>query len=344
MSGSTIASKNDTPKSKAFNSQEFLEFLLSKQDISKLAVITTSGALLSASFNGNNSDPIDPAIFQSTELFKSMESTASAKSKDSPPNVSLLETSSKISTSVSNACTSKDWLLDYKEKHVDVVYSPFFLSTTEPKRKPSIIPSAALPPKKRPGKTDWNAMYASALSPLVEAAAQAAPAEIPETAAQVDSAEVIKSPQKYSTSTTTTTTTKTYKASTGKSKRKPRKIIPEVKDYVPDLYRDTDVLFGRGGRSNHHPGNHFLRDKVTEMQPHYRMCDKNEKTKVAQTIVDSINKEHNGRFLELDKEADRWYIVPNIVARRKVGQALRENNTEEARAAKRQKYGQIKGE
>jgi hypothetical protein len=42
--------------------------------------------------------------------------------------------------------------------------------------------------------------------------------------------------------------------------------------------------------------------------------------------------------LELDKETQRWFLVPNVVARRKVGQALRENNTEEARAAKRAKY------
>ena len=78
---------------------------------------------------------------------------------------------------------------------------------------------------------------------------------------------------------------------------------------------------------------------MTQRQPHYRSCDKNEKTKVAQSIVDDINKKHKGRFLELDKETNRWYIVPNVQARRKVGQALRENNTVEARAAKREKYG-----
>jgi hypothetical protein len=44
------------------------------------------------------------------------------------------------------------------------------------------------------------------------------------------------------------------------------------------------------------------------------------------------------RFLELDKDANRWYLVPNVVARRKVGQALREDNTDEARAAKRARY------
>jgi hypothetical protein len=97
-------------------------------------------------------------------------------------------------------------------------------------------------------------------------------------------------------------------------------------------------LFGRGGRSNHHVGNKIYREIVTQHQDHYRGCDKNEKTKVAQGIVDHVQKVIGGRFLELDKESNQWYLVPNVVARRKVGQALRENNTEEARAAKRAKY------
>ena len=104
-----------------------------------------------------------------------------------------------------------------------------------------------------------------------------------------------------------------------------------------------DVLGGQtktGGRSNHHPGNKVYREKVTEMQEYYRNhCVKNEKTKVAQSIVDYITQEYGGRFLELDKDSNKWYIVPNIMSRRKVGQALRENNTEEARQAKREKYG-----
>ena len=84
----------------------------------------------------------------------------------------------------------------------------------------------------------------------------------------------------------------------------------------------------------------MYREKVTEMQEYYRNhCVKNEKTKVAQSIVDYITQEYGGRFLELDKDSNKWYIVPNIMSRRKVGQALRENNTEEARQAKREKYG-----
>ncbi len=101
------------------------------------------------------------------------------------------------------------------------------------------------------------------------------------------------------------------------------------------------MLFGRGGRSNNHIGNKLYRELVTEKQEHYKSCDKNEKTKVAQSIVDRVHNEYKGRFLERDAANGRFYVVPNLMARRKVGQALRENNTEEARAAKREKYGHL---
>ena len=100
-----------------------------------------------------------------------------------------------------------------------------------------------------------------------------------------------------------------------------------------------DVLFGRGGRSNHHPGNKMYRELVMAKQKFYRSCDKNMKTIVAQSIVDAVGAEQHGRFLEKDPVTNRYYVVPSLTARRKVGQALRENNTEEARAAKREKYG-----
>jgi hypothetical protein len=60
---------------------------------------------------------------------------------------------------------------------------------------------------------------------------------------------------------------------------------------------------------------------------------------VAQSVVDYINHERKGRFLELEKESGRWFIVSNRTARTKAGQALRDNNSPEARAKKREKYG-----
>lgn len=298
--------------SKIFSSQEFMEFLAKQVDISKLEVVTKSGDRISASFNGMVSASGDDSIFKSLDSLKSLDSIDSVKSGVQPTATVSLELSKAPSSnppsSAANPFTSKEW------------------------GKPPSVASApvALPPKKRAGKdkdkgkTDWYGMYADALSPLVEAAALAQPHPLEGT--DEDSKKLAG---------------KDTKSLQKPSKRKPRKIIPENKDYV-DVYTDFDVLFGRGGRSNHHPGNKIYRDMVTDLQPHYRNCDKNEKTKVAQRIVDCINNEHNGRFLELEKGTNRWYIVPNIVARRKVGQALRENNTEEARAAKRHKYGPVK--
>ena len=86
----------------------------------------------------------------------------------------------------------------------------------------------------------------------------------------------------------------------------------------------------------------MYRELVIAKQDYYRNCDKSTKTVVAQSIVDAVHNGQKGRFLEKDPATNRYYIVPNLTARRKVGQALRENNTEEARAAKREKYGKRK--
>lgn len=310
------------------SSQDFMQFL-SKQSISKLTLSATldSGDKVSASFDdivsGSNS-----SVFKSIDLLKSLNSQDSASSGISNPAVFAeyyKKASSSSSSKPKNAFTSTEWHKEYAKGHIDVSYgNSFNTKSQDAPSSSSAQASAALPPKKRGGKFDWQGMFENALSPLVTAASIVQPQPLaaePETAKKLPPKEM--------------------KTSIKQSKRKPRKIIPLNKEYI-DEYRDTDILFGRGGRSNHHPGNKIYRDVVTERQAYYRNCDKNEKTKVAQAIVDMVQRDHMGRFLELDKGANRWYIVPNIVARRKVGQALRENNTEEARAAKREKYGQGK--
>ena len=120
-----------------------------------------------------------------------------------------------------------------------------------------------------------------------------------------------------------------------KRKRAPRKKpIPDVKEYVDPT--DLDVLLGRGGKSNHHAGNKRYREEVKNLQSWYAgVSDKNEKTDLSQMLVDYVH-QYNGRFLEKDETG--WYIVPNITARRKASQALREDNDPEKRAAKRQRF------
>jgi hypothetical protein len=120
-----------------------------------------------------------------------------------------------------------------------------------------------------------------------------------------------------------------------KRKRKPRKkVVPEVKIYVEPL--DFDVLLGRGGRSNHHPGNKRYREEVTNLQSWYLgIEDKEEKTDLSQCLVDYVHS-YQGRFLEKDDVG--WFVIPNIVARRKASQALREDNDATKRAGKRARY------
>jgi hypothetical protein len=313
---STKEPPDATSESKILSSDDFLNFL-AKQSISQLTVTTVKGDRYSAKFDSDQS-----AVFKSIDALKSLTSQDSATSGNKGSNVfcEYYKKSSTIPNAFpSNDWKSTDWHSDYAKSHVDVSYTNCFAPGSS--QKAGLSQSSVLPPKKRGGKTDWKGMFDDALSPLVEAA---------EMHSQAVAADGAKKPPP-----------KNRNDLPKQSKRKPRKIIPVNKEYINE-YSDTDILFGRGGRSNHHHGNKIYRDIVTERQPYYRTCDKNEKTKVAQEIVDTIQRTHNGRFLELDKVVSRWYIVPNIVARRKVGQALRENNTEEARAAKREKYGHVK--
>ena len=109
------------------------------------------------------------------------------------------------------------------------------------------------------------------------------------------------------------------------------KVVPSTKDYVEPMA--NDVLLGRGGMSNNHPGNKRYREAVKNFREQYVGIPKNnkdEKTKLSQTLVD--------RWRFLKKDAKGWYVVPNLVARGKVSQYLRDNDDPEKRAAKRQRY------
>merc|ERR1712232_136708 len=89
-------------------------------------------------------------------------------------------------------------------------------------------------------------------------------------------------------------------------------------------YTDIDVLFGRGGRGNHHKGNKRYRSLVNSHKEQYRKIkDKQAKTAIARSIVQKINSS-GGRFLMYDKTKSKWMEVPSVRARTKVSQALRE--------------------
>lgn len=91
-----------------------------------------------------------------------------------------------------------------------------------------------------------------------------------------------------------------------------------------DAILEADVLCGRGGLSNHHPGNKRFRRVVSEMKRTYRSTEtKNNKTSLSRAIVDHVCN-YGGRFIKKDDKTGRYHVLTKADARKKTSQALRE--------------------
>lgn len=92
----------------------------------------------------------------------------------------------------------------------------------------------------------------------------------------------------------------------------------------------NDVLCGRGGLTNHHPGNVFFRRLVRMKQESYLLATKREKAGVAKEIVELIRGlTPSGRFLKKDAQnPGNWIEIGDRKAREKTSQALREGAPE----------------
>ena len=99
----------------------------------------------------------------------------------------------------------------------------------------------------------------------------------------------------------------------------PTEVISSVKE--------DDVLCGRGGETNHHPGNIRYRGLVKKYQLLYLKAKRRDKHKIARLIVDTIRRRY-GRFLKKDSASNTWRDVGNSKAREKTSQALREGAPE----------------
>ncbi len=100
--------------------------------------------------------------------------------------------------------------------------------------------------------------------------------------------------------------------------------------------RDEDVLFGRGGKTNHHPGNKRLREIVNSYRSIYRQAKKVDKPKVAKLIVGALRAASPpSRFLRVNEATNQWEDVGDRRASEKVSQSLREKDKNEREAAAR---------
>ena len=109
------------------------------------------------------------------------------------------------------------------------------------------------------------------------------------------------------------------KSGGSKKKKKKRRELDETIAIDPT---DDDVLFGRGGYTNSHPGNIKYRAKALELRPWYEASSKEEKYNISELLIESVKAE-GGRFLEKGKDG-LWHEVLYNGARKKASQQLRE--------------------
>eukprot|EP00977_Amphora_coffeiformis_P018106 scaffold6164_cov163-Amphora_coffeaeformis.AAC.17 len=105
-------------------------------------------------------------------------------------------------------------------------------------------------------------------------------------------------------------------------------VLIEAHELEPERYVDpteNDVLLGRGGRSNFHPGNKRFRELADSSAERYgNTCSKGEAYEISEELVEKVHMKLKGKFLKLDTLTNRWYEVDRHEARRKCAQKLRE--------------------
>lgn len=88
---------------------------------------------------------------------------------------------------------------------------------------------------------------------------------------------------------------------------------------------ENDVLYGRGGGTNHHPGNKRYRRIVESRKNDYITSKRLDKPLVALEIIKNWrSQDPSGRFLKQDESTGMWNDVGDKKAREKTSQALRE--------------------
>uniref|UniRef100_A0A7S4T0V1 DUF6824 domain-containing protein n=1 Tax=Ditylum brightwellii TaxID=49249 RepID=A0A7S4T0V1_9STRA len=104
-------------------------------------------------------------------------------------------------------------------------------------------------------------------------------------------------------------------------------VSPAEEGAVVEEYNDNDVLCGRGGGTNVHPGNRRFRDLIHAHRCRYLKAKKNDKPAISRSIVAAVRRA-NGRFLKKDEKTGKWVEIGDDGAREKTSQALRQRAPE----------------
>jgi len=105
----------------------------------------------------------------------------------------------------------------------------------------------------------------------------------------------------------------------------PPPILPSKVGQV--TFDENDVLSGRGGGTNVHPGNRNFRDLINLHRRAYLKARKNDKPAISRAIVRSI-RGTGGKFLKKDEKTGLWFEIGDDAAREKTSQALRQRAPE----------------
>ena len=92
----------------------------------------------------------------------------------------------------------------------------------------------------------------------------------------------------------------------------------------------NDVICGRGGKANTHPGNIAFRTEAKKLRSWYESSSKSEKFTISSVLVDIV-RERGGRFLKRNDDGEGWTEADGNDVRKKASQALREGRKEDRR-------------
>jgi len=88
-----------------------------------------------------------------------------------------------------------------------------------------------------------------------------------------------------------------------------------------------DVLIGRGGGTNHNPGNIRFRQLICTRKDEYKSAKRSQKPIIAQEIVTAWRTQvPPGRFLKQDESTMLWHDVGDVEAKERAAQKLRDSN------------------
>merc|ERR1719464_1730764 len=111
-------------------------------------------------------------------------------------------------------------------------------------------------------------------------------------------------------------------------KKRIRELQEKYKDWPLKNIKEpheNDVMYGRGGGTNHHKGNKKYRKMVEDRKVEYVNCKRLDKPLVALEIIRLWRAQlPPGRFLKQNDKTGQWYDVGDKKAREKTSQALRE--------------------